>query len=151
MAFFNNRKSAGQNDGELKPREARLACVAFVSINGFEGEAILSNINTSGYRMESRTYAALTPGEHHIIQIKPEASSNLQPFEMEVEVRWIKSAEIRFSAGFLIIRRPINRSFEKYLEYARSRSQSAAAPQPASLTEAYSSQPPSGPFLALSN
>jgi hypothetical protein len=122
MVFFKNRKSADQSDGALKPREPRLACVASVSINGFEGEAILSNINTNGYRMESRTYAALMPGEHHVIRIQPEDSANVKPFEMEVEVRWIKSAEIRFSVGFLIIQRPIDRSFERYLEYVKGRS-----------------------------
>jgi hypothetical protein len=72
--------------------------------------------------MESRTYAALTPGEHHVMRIQPEGSSNLNAFDMEVEVRWIKSSENRFSAGFLITGRPADRSLEKYIDYVRDAS-----------------------------
>jgi hypothetical protein len=119
MALFKNQKNANQSGENPKPREPRYDCVASVGINGFEGEAILSNMSSDGYCMESRTYAALAPREHHVMRIQPEESSNLRAFEVEVEVRWIKSTETRFKAGFLIIRRPSDRSFEKYLEYVK--------------------------------
>ncbi|MDR2740626.1 MAG: PilZ domain-containing protein [Treponema sp.] len=121
MLFFKER-TAEPSDFKEKLREPRYKCVVFVNINGFEGEAVLSNINTGGYCMESRTYAALAPGDRHIMQIRPEPHSGIKPFEMEVEVRWIKSTETRFSAGFLVMERPVDRSFEKYIEYVKGRS-----------------------------
>jgi hypothetical protein len=117
MAFFKNRNSPPRSGDAQKPREPRLACAAFVGINGFEGEAVLSNISAGGFCMESGAYAAFTPGERHVMRIQPEDASNLRPFELEVEVRWIKSAETQFSVGFLITRRPPDRSFEKYMEW----------------------------------
>jgi hypothetical protein len=120
MAFFKKRKDSPQNDGAQMPsREPRHSCIASVRINGFEGEAIITNISPSGYCMESKTYAALAPGERHVMRLQPEASSNLRAFDMEVEVRWIKSSETRFSAGFLILERPADRSLEKYIDYVR--------------------------------
>jgi hypothetical protein len=121
MLFFKKR-GAGPSDSEATPREPRYKCVVFVSINGFEGEAVLSNINTSGYCMKSKTYAALVPGDRHTMQIRPESRSGIKPFEMGVEVRWVKSTETWFSAGFLVIERPSDRSFEKYIKYVKGRS-----------------------------
>jgi hypothetical protein len=122
MALFKkNQKDADQSGDPLNPRQPRFACVVSVGINGFEGKAILSNMSVDGFRMESKTYAAIAPGERYVIQIQPEVNSGLRAFDMEVEVRWVKSAETRFSAGFRITRRPADRSFERYLEYARTR------------------------------
>jgi hypothetical protein len=118
MPLFKSQQSVGQPVA-MKSREPRYNCVAFVSVNGFEGEAILNNINTGGYRMESRTYASLVPGDHHTMRIRPDDNSGIKSFEVQVEVRWIKSTETRFSAGFLIIQRPADRSFEKYIDYIR--------------------------------
>jgi hypothetical protein len=104
------------------PRPPRYGCVVRVGINGFEGEAVLGNISSGGFLMESRTYAAITVGEHYTIQIKPEAASGLEHFELEVEVRWIQSTETKFSAGFLVVRPPADKSFEKYLDYVKTKS-----------------------------
>jgi hypothetical protein len=102
-------------------RAPRYSCVVRVGINGFEGEALLKNISNGGFLMESRTYAAITVGEHYTMQIKPEAESGVQLFELEVEVRWIQSTETKFSAGFLIIKPPSDRSLEKYLDYVKTK------------------------------
>jgi hypothetical protein len=123
MAVFKSKKESPRNDDTLKPsREPRHACIASVRINGFEGEALITNINSGGYCMESRTYAALAPGEQHVMRLQPEASSNLRAFDMKVEVRWVKSSETRFSAGFQIVERPTDRSLEKYIDYVRDAS-----------------------------
>jgi hypothetical protein len=111
------KEQAGWSSPKENPRPPRYTSVARLSINEFEGEAVLRNISTGGFRMESRTYAAITVGEQYAIQIKPEAASRLRPFELAVEVRWIKSAETSFSAGFQIIKSPADRSYEKYIDY----------------------------------
>jgi hypothetical protein len=120
MIFMDNQKTDKPAPKESS-RPPRYTTVARVGINGFEGEAVLRNISTGGFRMESRTYAAIGVGDRYVMQIKPEAASNLRPFELEVEVRWIQSTETSFSSGFLVIKPPIDRSFEKYVDYIRAR------------------------------
>jgi hypothetical protein len=113
-------KKKNEEVQERALRAERYDCVVKVGINGFEGEAILRNISSGGFLMESRTYAAITVGGHYTLQIKPYANSGLKLFELEVEVRWIKSTETKFSAGFLVIIYPADRSFDKYLDYVKN-------------------------------
>jgi hypothetical protein len=96
--------------------------MARIAINGFEGEALLKNISVGGFCMESRTYAALGVGEQYIINITPENNSRLSSFDLEIEVRWIKSTEKNFMTGLLIINPSSNRSLEKYIEYIKNHS-----------------------------
>jgi hypothetical protein len=117
--FIKRKKKIGAAQGQAA-RLPRYGCVVRVGINGFEGEAVLRNISSGGFLMESRTYAAITVGGHYTIRIKPEAASGVKSFELEVEVRWIKCTETKFSTGFLIISPPANGYFAKYLDYART-------------------------------
>ncbi|MDR2096162.1 MAG: PilZ domain-containing protein [Treponema sp.] len=120
MLFMNKEKTAnGVSSNETTVRAPRYTSVARLCINGFEGEAVIRNISLGGFRMESRTYAAITIGEHYIMQIKPEASAQIPLFELEVEVRWVQSTESSFSAGFLI-KSSFDRSLEKYIDYIKS-------------------------------
>jgi hypothetical protein len=112
-----NEENPSRFSPNENPRPPRYTSVAHLGINEFEGEAVLRNISTGGFRMESKTYAAITVGEQYVIQIKPEAASGLRPFDLEVEVRWIKSTETSFSAGFRVIKSPSDRSYEKYIAY----------------------------------
>jgi hypothetical protein len=121
MFFTSKQKTENQLPVNESPRAQRYVCVAHVGINGFEGEAVLRNINNDGFRMESKTYAAITVGEHYAMRIKPEATSNLNAFELTVEVRWVKSTETSFNSGFLIVKPPADKSLEKYIEYIKSR------------------------------
>jgi hypothetical protein len=120
MVFMEKNKAVKPASRE-SPRPPRYTSIARVGINGFEGEAVLRNISIGGFRMESRTYVAISVGEHYIMRIKPEAASNLRPFELEVEVRWIQSTETSFNSGFLVVTPPIDRSFEKYVDYIKVR------------------------------
>jgi hypothetical protein len=115
--FFQKGPKTEQPSFREMPRAPRYSCVARIGIKGFEGEAVLRNINLGGFRMESKTYAAITVHEHCTIRIKPEAASGIKPFELEVEVRWIQSSEKSFNSGFLVTRPPVDKSFEKYIAY----------------------------------
>jgi hypothetical protein len=102
-------------------RPPRYDCVARISINGFEGEALLRNISAGGFLMESRTYAAIGVGDYYTMQMKPEADSGINNFELTVEARWIRSVETRFSAGFLVVNNnSVGRSFERYIEHIKT-------------------------------
>jgi hypothetical protein len=123
MLFASKQNDDKSPSAVEKTRSAdRYDCIARISINGFEGEALLRNISMAGFCLESRTYAAITVGEHYIMQIKPEPISNIQPFDLEIEVRWIKSTETKFSAGFLIVKSPADRSLERYISYVKTQS-----------------------------
>jgi hypothetical protein len=109
--------SPGENPGNDNPRAPRYRCVAHVTVNGFDGMAALRNVSVGGFRMESRTYAAITVGERYTMTIQPEEAAGLDAFELEVEVRWVQSAETSFNAGFLVIRQSAGRAFAAYINY----------------------------------
>ncbi|MDR1933867.1 MAG: hypothetical protein LBQ57_13715 [Spirochaetales bacterium] len=121
MLFFKSAEKPVQTVAPAPPRAPRYTSVARVRINGFEGEAILRNISSSGFRMESRTYASITVGEKYSMEIQPEANAGVKAFGLDVEVRWVQSTETNFSSGFFIIRPPIDKSLEKYINYIKTR------------------------------
>jgi hypothetical protein len=117
--LLKRKQESGQPSLDALSRPPRYASIARVSINGFEGEAALRNVSNSGFRMESRTYAAITVGEHYTMWIKPESASGLTPFELEVEVRWVQSTESKFASGFLILNHPADGSVDRYVNYIK--------------------------------
>jgi hypothetical protein len=99
------------------PRQPRFDCTAYVKINGFEGQALLKNISISGFGMASRTYAAMQVGERYVMQIVPASETGVNPFEVEVEARWVKSEVTQFTVGFQTTNRSADRYLTKYVEY----------------------------------
>jgi hypothetical protein len=122
--LFKSQTKTSQVSPEAAPRPPRYTSLARISMNGFEGEAVLRNVSIGGFRMESKTYVTITVGDRYAIVIKPENASRLQAFEMEVEVRWVKSSETSFNCGFSITKPPDGRSLEKYIDYIRIKNSS---------------------------
>jgi hypothetical protein len=126
ILFFKKKKS--ENDlapsGEV-PRAPRYASFAMVTINGFEGRAVLRNVSSGGFCMESKTFADMDISSSYTIRIDPEESAGVGQFELTVEVRWISSSPDKFSVGFKIICGN-DRSFEKHLEFLREQHQKRA-------------------------
>ncbi|MDR1949586.1 MAG: PilZ domain-containing protein [Spirochaetaceae bacterium] len=127
MIFFKKKQPiVEQVESNGSPRAPRYNSWARVGINGFEGEALLRNISRGGFRMESRTFVAITIGEIYAMSITPEASTLLTPFDLEVEVRWVRSTESSFNAGFAVTKALSNRGFEKYVEYLEAHNTNVA-------------------------
>jgi c-di-GMP-binding flagellar brake protein YcgR len=101
------------------PRQPRYDCVANVKVYGFEGQAVLRNVSIGGFRMESRTFAAMQPGEQFTMQIAPLPETGIASFEVKVEVRWVKSDVSSFNVGFLIVNPAAERYLTKYIEYLK--------------------------------
>jgi hypothetical protein len=121
--FLARKKQPTEEDlAQEQRREPRYSTVARVRVNGFEGEAVLRNINSGGFRMESRTYAAITVGERYGMRIIPEGASNIPPFDLEIEVRWVQNAEKSFNTGLLVINRADTRAFDRYVNYVKAHS-----------------------------
>jgi hypothetical protein len=123
MLFFKTRKGKTGNsqDSAVATRAPRYGSLAAVSINGFEGMAILRNVSQSGFRMESKTFVEMEPENVYIMLITPEISSGVKQFEIKVEVRWIQSTEDKFSAGLMAVEDG-NRPFQRYVDFLKSAS-----------------------------
>ncbi|GHU22287.1 hypothetical protein FACS1894164_04350 [Spirochaetia bacterium] len=86
-----------------KRKDTRFSTVASVSINGFEGEALIRDISPHGFGMVSKTFILLNPDEHYQMRIIPESSLNVSAFSITVTLRWSRSTTDYFMAGFGII------------------------------------------------
>jgi hypothetical protein len=96
-------------------RLSRYASKAGIQINGFDGQALISNININGFCMTSKTYVEISPGQTYTMQIIPEPEAQLATIEMQVEVRWTRVTETDFKAGFKIV--SSNHALQSYLTY----------------------------------
>jgi hypothetical protein len=105
--------------GVEKRRAVRYTSLAGIRINGFEGHAVLRDMSSGGFRMASKTFVAIMPKEQYTMQIIPEETSGVVPFEMEVEVRWTRSAEFLFAAGFAIIKPSKDTNLQRYVDYLK--------------------------------
>ena len=114
-----------KTDGAADPEAAaglirapRYDSIGFVSINGYEGMAVLRNVSQSGFRMESKTFVEMESGSVFTMSITPELSSGLRRFDVKVEVRWIQSAHDRFSAWFMVVEDG-NRFLRRYVDFLK--------------------------------
>jgi hypothetical protein len=121
MALFKKKTTEVKKERteEKVERAPRYDSYALVKVNGFEGQALLKNMSITGFCMQSKTYANLTPGSVYSISIMPEASSGLKAIEAEVEVRWVRSEVSNFEVGLLVTKPSPGREMEKYVDYLK--------------------------------
>lgn len=125
MFFFKRKnKSAAEKAALILSRAPRYDCLINVGINGYEGQAVLRNISETGFRMESKTFVEIEIASTYVMRINPEAAAGIKPFDVTVEVRWVLSSPDKFTMGLLIVQTE-NRSFQKYFNYMKSRTQKA--------------------------
>ena len=101
--------------GAEHKREARHESMAHIRIQGFDGYALIRNINNGGFCMASKTYVTINRSERHKMSIVPEAEAHVPGIELEVEVRWTRTTEKLFAAGFLITQS--NSALRAYITY----------------------------------
>ncbi|MDR1353498.1 MAG: PilZ domain-containing protein [Treponema sp.] len=126
--FFKKRekeKTDAAFNGET-PRAPRYTSLAMVSINGFEGQAVLRNVSIGGFCMESKTFADMDVLSSYTIRINPESSAGIGQFELTVEIRWIQSSPEKFSVGFKTIHGN-SHLFEKYVRFLKEQRQMRAS------------------------
>jgi hypothetical protein len=126
MALFGKKKTTPAMEEEEKVvRAPRYESMAFVSINGFEGQALIKNVSTTGFCMQSKTFAALTPGKNYKIRIVPEKITGLSAIEVEVDVRWVRSEVSKFEVGFQMVRSDSSRELERYISHLKLQAQAS--------------------------
>jgi hypothetical protein len=123
MPLFKSKSKPGEavpdsQSSAIVTRAPRYDNLALVSIDGYEGVAVLRNISQSGFRMESKTFVDMESGSVHTMQISPETRSGIRPFEIKVEVRWIQSTREKFSVG-LMITQGDSRILHRYIEFLK--------------------------------
>ncbi|MDR2051976.1 MAG: PilZ domain-containing protein [Treponema sp.] len=129
MFFKKKKDEKGAASGDKVFRPPRYASLAMVSINGFEGQAVLRNVSTGGFCMESKTFADMDVGASYEISVTPEKHTGINHLELTVEVRWILSSPEKFSVGFRVVQGNSHafEKFEKYVDYLRERNQRRAS------------------------
>jgi hypothetical protein len=117
MLFNKKEKREEVEERPVENRRAvRYSSMATVKINGFEGEALLKDINAGGLCMESLTYASFDLYKSYMMSISPEPSFGVEPFDLKVKVQWLHSSATLFSTGFSIIEPPRGHAFQKYID-----------------------------------
>jgi hypothetical protein len=125
MLFFKSaKKEMAERPPALLSRPPRYECLPTVGINGYEGLAVLRNVSETGFRMESKTFVEIETGASYLIRISPEPVTGIKPFEVTVEVRWALSSPEKFALG-LMVTQANDRSFQRYVDFLRSRTQKA--------------------------
>jgi hypothetical protein len=99
----------------------RFASIGSISVEGFEGEGLLKNVGLSGCCLESVTYVAVEPNRVYQATIKPSADINMKPFNLGLVVKWTKSCETFFEAGFSVEGGKKNPFLDRYVKQLRVR------------------------------
>jgi hypothetical protein len=125
MFLFGKKKKTLEKpeiqDGAVIERAPRYKSLASISINGFDGEALLKNISITGFCMESKTFVNITPGTTYGMHIVPEVSTSLEQFDVEVEARWVLSEVFRFDVGFLLTKTQSRKDMDRYIEFLKQK------------------------------
>jgi hypothetical protein len=99
-------------------KETRYGTVATVCISGvFEGDALLKDISITGCCIEITAPVNLQPDTGYIAKIIPETIAKVEPFELQVESRWVKMRGGCTEAGFVINASPTGKHFSDYVDY----------------------------------
>jgi hypothetical protein len=126
MALFGKKKNETAADEEEKVvRAPRYESMAFIHINGFEGQALIKNVSSTGFCMQSKTFAALIPGEKYTIRLVPEKITGLSPIEALVDVRWVRSEVSKFETGLQLVKAESNRELERYISHLKLQAQAS--------------------------
>jgi hypothetical protein len=120
--FFKKKEARNVENLRTTSRQPRYTSLARVSINGFEGQAVLRNVSVGGFCMESKTFADMVVGNVYDIRITPEESTGINYIELKVEIRWIRSSPEKFAVGFQVAEGS-NRPFGKYVDFLKEHHQ----------------------------
>ena len=99
-------------------RSVRYHTFAKASLEGVnEGEVLLKDINVLGCRVECTAYAGIELGKHYKLKVIPEEASKVGAFDLLVEPVWLRTGNYACEIGFLIIKSPKGKIFQRYVDY----------------------------------
>ncbi|MDR2419479.1 MAG: PilZ domain-containing protein [Treponema sp.] len=83
----------------------------------FEGESLLKDISVTGCCIECTMQVEVHPDTKYAIVVEPEATSQIEPFELTAEYRWNRSSLDACTIGFFIVESPKGKQFQRYVDY----------------------------------
>lgn len=105
----------GMSEKRKHPRYVSQAKVRIPQIAG--GEILLKDISITGCGIESTVILDLILHNQYKLEVLPEKSSKIGHFELLVEPVWTHAAGYSFEAGFVIVKSPGGRQFQRYVDY----------------------------------
>ena len=103
---------------EEKRRNQRYTTIARVVIEELGNEeGLLKDLSITGCRIELSDYKEVKQHTQYKLKIIPEATSEVEPFLLSVESRWIGTEVDYYEFGFSINEPPKGKQFKRYVDY----------------------------------
>lgn len=93
-------------------------------------DTLLKNLSSTGMCIESTGLLDIIPNERYSVDIIPEKDSNVGPFSLEIESRWVRTRIKSSDSGFVIVIPPGtsgHTALEQYLSYLASQPENEEA------------------------
>ncbi|GHT56299.1 hypothetical protein FACS1894109_04810 [Spirochaetia bacterium] len=99
-------------------KNIRYRTLAKVRIHGILGEeSLLKDLSVTGCCVECTSLADIGPNNQYKLEIIPEKAAKIGQFELEVEVKWVRSGADSSEVGFSITASPKGKLFQRYVDY----------------------------------
>lgn len=85
-------------------------------------ECILKDLSITGCKIECSFSKEIIPNKQFTLQIVPERASEVAPFIIVSESKWVNPGEKNCEVGFSIVESPKGKQFQRYVEYLSWRS-----------------------------
>ncbi|MDR2049537.1 MAG: hypothetical protein LBP69_08795 [Treponema sp.] len=79
--------------------------------------AVLKNLSACGLCIESKEFMNIVPHSKYTVDVLPEKESNVHPFTIDIESKWIRTKKDRSESGFVIVIPPGTSGEELLNEY----------------------------------
>ncbi|MDR1373618.1 MAG: PilZ domain-containing protein [Treponema sp.] len=108
-----------------KRKSTRYCSLAAARIpSASSGEALLKDLSVTGGCIEYTMFADVQTGTKYKLEVIPEAASNVEQFDLTIEIRWIHYEGYACSVGFTILASPKGKLFQHYVDYLAWRASS---------------------------
>ena len=99
-------------------KNLRYYTTGLARINGVKKDFSVKNISVTGCCLECPfDFKEVKINEKYMLDVKPERSSHIRDFNLEVECRWIRSNNDSCEIGFQITASPGGKCFQSYVDY----------------------------------
>ena len=88
----------------------------------FDGEALLKDLSITGCCVEYTMLVDIKENTRYRVQIIPDSAAKIDPFDLQVESRWLRVGGYSCEIGFSIIVSPKGKDFQHYVDYLAWRS-----------------------------
>jgi hypothetical protein len=91
-------------------------------------DAIVKNLSASGLCLESPEFMNVVPNAKYTVDLVPEKESEMDPFKIDIESRWVRTTQAKSESGFVIVvppGTPGESLLKQYLEFLEQHAKQA--------------------------